>query len=51
MDGVEISEHRWVGPDEASRLLSGPVGRRVARALVTDGLVYLEGGRPVPAVR
>jgi 8-oxo-dGTP diphosphatase len=50
VDGVEISEHRWAEPEEATQLLSGPVGRRVARALAADGLTYLEGGRPVPAV-
>ena len=50
VDGVEISEHRWADPDQAAHLLSGPVGRRVTRALATDGFTYLEGGRPVPAV-
>jgi 8-oxo-dGTP diphosphatase len=43
----EIAEHRWVAPDEADRLLSGPVGRRVAQALAADRAVYLEDGRPV----
>ena len=46
----EIEDARWATADEADRLLSGPVGRRVARALVTDGTIYLEGGRPVPGV-
>lgn len=46
----EISEARWVAPDEAVHLLSGPVGRRVARALAASGTVYLESGRPVPGV-
>jgi len=46
----EIEEARWATPDEADRLLSGPVGRRVARALSADGTIYLEGGRPVPGV-
>jgi 8-oxo-dGTP pyrophosphatase MutT (NUDIX family) len=46
----EISEARWAPPDEALRLLSGPVGRRVARALAATGTVYLESGRPVPGV-
>jgi 8-oxo-dGTP pyrophosphatase MutT (NUDIX family) len=50
VDGVEIGEHRWVAPDEAGRLLSGPVGRRVARALSATGFVYLEDGRPVAGV-
>ncbi len=47
----EISEHRWVTPDEADRRLSGPVGRRVAQALShAGGTVYLEDGRPVGSV-
>jgi 8-oxo-dGTP pyrophosphatase MutT (NUDIX family) len=50
VDGVEISEHRFAKPDQAARLLSGPVGRRVAGALAADGFLYLEDGRPVPAV-
>jgi len=50
VDGVEISEHRWAEPEEAGRLLSGPVGRRVAMALSVDHLVYLEDGRPVDGI-
>ena len=47
----EISECRWVPPDEAGRRLSGPVGRRVGQALAhPGGTVYLEDGRPVDAV-
>ena len=46
----EVSEARWADPDEAVHLLSGPVGRRVARALAATGTVYLESGRPVPGV-
>jgi 8-oxo-dGTP pyrophosphatase MutT (NUDIX family) len=47
----EISECRWVTADEADRLLSGPVGRRVGRALaVGTGTAYLEDGRPVTGV-
>ncbi len=47
----EISECRWVGPDEADALLSGPVGRRVGQALAAaNGTLYLEDGRPVAAV-
>ena len=49
----EIEDHRWVAPDEAHRLLSGPVGRRVGRALASSdvpGTLYLENGRPVHAV-
>jgi 8-oxo-dGTP diphosphatase len=43
----EIAEYRWAAPGAADRLLSGPVGRRVAQALATDRPVYLEDGRPV----
>ncbi len=46
----EIAEYRWVTPNEADRLLSGPVGRRVAHALVASQTVYLEDGRPVVGV-
>jgi ADP-ribose pyrophosphatase YjhB (NUDIX family) len=46
----EISEHLWATPDEAAKLLSGPVGRRVAHGLVATAAVYLEEGRPVPGV-
>ena len=46
----EIADARWATPDEAQRLLSGPVGRRVARGLAARGTVYLEGGRPVEGV-
>jgi len=46
----EIGDARWATPDEADDLLSGPVGRRVARALLADGTIYLEDGRPVPGV-
>ncbi|HEY4947224.1 MAG TPA: NUDIX hydrolase [Acidimicrobiales bacterium] len=50
LQAEEIEDCRWVGPDEASRLLSGPVGRRVARVLGGTGLVYLEDGRPAAGV-
>jgi len=48
----EIGDCRWVSPAEADELLSGPVGRRVAQALVapTSTTVYLEDGRPVEGV-
>ncbi len=46
----EIEEARWATPEAAAGLLSGPVGRRVARALAAVGTVYLEDGRPVPGV-
>jgi 8-oxo-dGTP pyrophosphatase MutT (NUDIX family) len=46
----EIDEHRFVAPAQAPELLSGPVGRRVAAALGATRCIYLEDGRPVPAV-
>jgi 8-oxo-dGTP pyrophosphatase MutT (NUDIX family) len=49
----EIEDHRWATPDEARRLLSGPVARRVTRALGstrTAGTLYLEDGRRVDGV-
>ena len=39
-----------VGPEDAVRLLSGPVGRRVGRALASTGPLYLEEGVPVAGV-
>jgi 8-oxo-dGTP diphosphatase len=50
LQAEEISEHRWVGPEEATQLLSGPVGRRVAQGLAATVTVYLEEGRPVRGV-
>ena len=51
LQAEEISDYRWVGPDEAGQLLSGPVGRRVGQALgAGHGTLYLEDGRPVPDV-
>jgi len=46
----EIADARWVTPREADALLSGPVGRRVARGLAAPDTVYLEDGRRVPGV-
>jgi 8-oxo-dGTP diphosphatase len=46
----EIGDYRWAEPDEADRLLSGPVGRRVAPALGATSTLYLEDGRPVAGV-
>ncbi len=46
----EIGDHRWVGRDDAVRLLSGPVGRRIGRVLAATGTLYLEEGDPVPGV-
>jgi 8-oxo-dGTP diphosphatase len=53
----EISEHRLAPVAEALRLLRAPIRRRVMAVRRRDGsprkhgLVYLEDGRPVPAVR
>lgn len=46
----EIAEYRWADPDEAGQLLSGPLARRVSRALGADRAVYLEDGQPVAGV-
>jgi 8-oxo-dGTP diphosphatase len=46
----EIAEYRWTTPEAANRLLSGPVGRRVRRCLERRGTIYLEDGRPLPAI-
>ena len=46
----EILECRFVDLDEAARLLSGPVRRRVLAAVGTDRCLYLEDGRPVDSV-
>jgi 8-oxo-dGTP pyrophosphatase MutT (NUDIX family) len=46
----EIDEHRLVELDEATKLLSGPIRRRVAAAVGAERFVYLEDGRPVSGV-
>jgi 8-oxo-dGTP pyrophosphatase MutT (NUDIX family) len=46
----EIGDARWVDPEEAVPLLSGPVGRRVAHGLTAAHTLYLEDGRPVAGV-
>ena len=50
LQAEEVSEHRFVDLEEAGRLLSGPVGRRVLACARTDRCLYLEDGRPVPGV-
>jgi 8-oxo-dGTP pyrophosphatase MutT (NUDIX family) len=51
LQAEEIEEARWAEPGDAVRLLSGPVGRRVAGALAAGATtVYLEDGRPVPGI-
>jgi 8-oxo-dGTP diphosphatase len=46
----EIDEHRLVELDDATKLLSGPIRRRVAAAVGTDRCLYLEDGRPVSGI-
>jgi 8-oxo-dGTP diphosphatase len=46
----EISEHRLTDLKTALTLLRGPVRRRVKAASRANGFIYLEEGRPVPAV-
>ncbi len=47
----EISEHRFVEVAQALELLSGPLRRRVSRAVGRQRVVYLEEGRPVHDAR
>jgi 8-oxo-dGTP diphosphatase len=47
----EIAACRLCEPGEALRLLTVPLRRRVRAALGARHCVYLENGRPVPAVR
>ncbi len=47
----EVSEYQLAAIPDALKLLRGPIRRRVSAALDSDrGTVYLEDGRPVPAV-
>ncbi|MGN6794665.1 MAG: NUDIX domain-containing protein [Streptosporangiaceae bacterium] len=46
----EISEYRIVKPRKALTLLRGPIRRRVRAACAASCAIYLEDGRPVPAV-
>ena len=47
---LEISEHRLVPLEAALTLLRPPIRRRVGAATRSRGFIYLENGRPVPAV-
>ncbi len=47
----EISAHKLAALPDALKLLRGPIRRRVKAAAGAAGTVYLEQGRPVPAVR
>lgn len=51
LEDAEIDEHRFVAPEDAGALLSGPVRRRVAAGIGADRCVYLEDGRPVAGVK
>jgi 8-oxo-dGTP diphosphatase len=46
----EIAEHRLVPPETAFTLFRPPIRRRVRAATQHRQFVYLENGRPVPAV-
>jgi 8-oxo-dGTP diphosphatase len=46
----EIEAHRFVTLNEALALLSGPLRRRVSAVAGSQTCLYLEDGRPVPAV-
>ena len=50
LDEYEIEEHRFEPLAEAIELLRAPISRRVAAAAEAKRCVYLEEGRPVPAV-
>jgi len=50
LQAAEIEEHRLATLSEAAILLSGPLRRRVAASVGSKHCVYLEDGRPVPAV-
>jgi 8-oxo-dGTP diphosphatase len=50
LQDAEIDEHRFAELAEALALLSGPLRRRVSAAANTKRCVYLEDGRPIPAV-
>lgn len=47
----EISAHKLASLPDALKLLRGPIRRRVRAAVSAAGTVYLEQGRPVPAVQ
>lgn len=50
LQAEEIDEHRLAEVDEATKLLSGPIRRRVAAAVGAERCVYLEDGRPVSGI-
>src|SRR5690349_1281755 len=50
LQAEEIDEHRLVEVDDATKLLSGPIRRRVAAAVGAERCLYLEDGRPVSGI-
>lgn len=54
LQAYEVSEHRWVTPEEAEELLRPAIRRRVRKGLkvicTNKGCVYLEDGRRVSGV-
>ena len=50
LQDAEIDEHRFAELSEATTLLSGPLRRRVSAGVGAECCVYLEDGRPVPAL-
>ena len=50
LQDAEIEEHRSAELSEATRLLSGPLRRRVSAGVGAEHCVYLEDGRPVPGL-
>jgi 8-oxo-dGTP diphosphatase len=46
----EIEAHRFAQLSEATKLLSGPLRRRVSAGVAAECCVYLESGRPVPGL-
>jgi 8-oxo-dGTP diphosphatase len=50
LQAEEIDEHRLAQLEEATKLLSGPIRRRVTAAVGAERCVYLEDGRPVAGV-
>jgi 8-oxo-dGTP diphosphatase len=50
LQAEEIDEHRLAQLEEATKLLSGPIRRRVTAAVGAERCVYLEDGRPVAGI-
>jgi 8-oxo-dGTP pyrophosphatase MutT (NUDIX family) len=50
LQSEEIDAYRLAWVEEALRLLSGPLRRRVSASIGAERCVYLEEGRPLPTV-